>query len=65
MKRQVYCTSFCNYGHYVDTGRPIGHECFIIPPAFLLLEREGKEWPAEEREKWSRTRYFVDGKELK
>lgn len=41
MTREIYCTSFCNFGHYVDTGRPIGHECYVIPPAALRAERDG------------------------
>ena len=41
MSRQIYCTTFCNFGHYVDTGRPIGHECRIIPPRLLRKEMSG------------------------
>ena len=36
----VYRTSFCNFGHNLKTGRPVGHECYIIPPELLRAERE-------------------------
>jgi hypothetical protein len=36
----VYCTSFCNQGHSLKTGRPIGHECYIIPPRLLRMESD-------------------------
>lgn len=39
--RQICCTSFCNFAHYVDTGRPIDHECYVIPPAALEAEING------------------------
>jgi hypothetical protein len=38
---EVYATTFCNRGHYMATGRPIGHECRIIPPAALRAEYDG------------------------
>lgn len=38
----VYCTSYCNRGHDLATGKPIGHECHILPPAALQAEREGR-----------------------
>jgi hypothetical protein len=37
----VYLTSYCNRGHNTKTGRPIQHECRIIPPAALRAERDG------------------------
>lgn len=39
--RPIYTSTYCNQGHYMDTGRPIGHECRIIPPAALRAERDG------------------------
>jgi hypothetical protein len=36
-----YATTYCNRGHSMATGRPIGHECYHIPPAALRLERHG------------------------
>lgn len=41
MTRRIYCTSYCNFGHYLDTGAPVGHECRRLPPAALKAEREG------------------------
>ena len=40
-KRRIYATTYCNKGHYVDTGKPVGHECITIPPAALRAEMEG------------------------
>ena len=33
---------YCNHGHYVATGKPVNHECRVIPPAALRAEMEGK-----------------------
>ncbi len=38
---EIYCTSYCNHGHFVKTGRPVGHECRVIPPKALEAERSG------------------------
>lgn len=35
----IYCTTYCNFGHRMSNGRPVGHECRIIPPAALRAER--------------------------
>lgn len=37
----TYCTSYCNHGHDVATGKPVGHACYVLPPRALQLEREG------------------------
>lgn len=37
----VYCSTYCNFGHSMTTGKPLKHECRHIPPAALRLEREG------------------------
>lgn len=39
---KIYCTTYCNRGHELATGIPVGHECFILPPEALRLEREDK-----------------------
>lgn len=39
---EVYTTSFCNKGHRLEDGKPVNHECYIIPPKALQLECEGK-----------------------
>jgi len=38
---EVFCTSFCNFGHDLQTGRPVDHECYILPPKALQAERAG------------------------
>jgi hypothetical protein len=38
---RIYHTSFCNFGHDLDTGRPVKHECYILPPEALEAERNG------------------------
>lgn len=37
----IYCTTYCNRGHFVQTGRPVDHECYIIPPKALQAEMAG------------------------
>ena len=39
--RDTYCTTYCNYPHYIANGRPYKHECRVIPPAALRAERSG------------------------
>lgn len=36
-----YVTTYCNFPHRIKDGRPIGHECHVIPPAALKAEMEG------------------------
>ena len=43
-----YCTSFCNFGHDLNTGVPMEHECFILPPYSLALEVVGAFAEAQE-----------------
>jgi hypothetical protein len=40
-KSGFYVTTFCNFAHSLRTGRPIGHECHILPVAALEAERNG------------------------
>lgn len=37
----VYCTTYCNHGHRLSDGKPVGHGCFILPPSALQLEMAG------------------------
>lgn len=37
----TYVTSFCNFAHDLVTGRPVGHECYILPPEALRMEYLG------------------------
>ena len=39
MHPEIYCTSYCNRGHRLSDGKPVQHECRIIPPAALEAER--------------------------
>ena len=43
-QKEIYCTSFCNMGHNIRTGRPIAHECYIIPPKLLKAEMTLTNW---------------------
>jgi hypothetical protein len=38
---KIYCTSYCNQGHNMANGKPVGHECVVVPPAALAAERDG------------------------
>ena len=37
----VYCSTYCNQAHRVSDGKPIGHECRILPVKALHAEMEG------------------------
>ena len=39
MANEFYCTTFCNKAHRLSDGKPLEHECYIIPPRLLKLER--------------------------
>lgn len=36
-----YVSTYCNFAHRMKDGKPIAHECRIIPPQALHKEREG------------------------
>lgn len=38
---RTYCTSFCNHQHRIRDGKPVAHECYIIPPVALTHEMNG------------------------
>ncbi len=38
---QVYCTSFCNKSHRLHDGKPVEHQCYVLNPQALHLERAG------------------------
>lgn len=44
----VYCTSFCNHGHRLSNGHPVNHECYVLKPEALRLEKEGRFKEAQE-----------------
>lgn len=39
---KVYVSTYCNRPHRVSDGKPIEHECCVLPPAALALEIAGK-----------------------
>jgi hypothetical protein len=43
MPGKFYVTTFCNFAHWLKTGRPIGHECYILPPKDLKREMDSKD----------------------
>lgn len=36
-----YVTTYCNFPHRLRDGKPIKHECGILPPAALRAEMAG------------------------
>ena len=38
---EIYMSTYCNKGHRLSDGRPVDHECVILPPKALQAEREG------------------------
>lgn len=38
----AYVTTYCNFAHRMADGKPIGHECYVLPPEALRLECEDK-----------------------
>lgn len=37
----LFCTSFCNKAHRMADGKPVGHECYVLPTEALVAERAG------------------------
>lgn len=55
MKSDSYCTTFCKHAHRLSDGKPIGHECYVLPTAALHAELAGKVGLAvEELSKWKK-----------
>lgn len=42
MTRKIYCTTFCNFGHDLASGRPVAHECYILDAKKLQAEARGE-----------------------
>lgn len=36
-----YVTTFCNHAHRLSDGKPLNHNCYVLPPAALQIERDG------------------------
>lgn len=41
MLGEIYCTTYCNKGHRLSDGKPIQHECRILPQLALFAEQRG------------------------
>jgi hypothetical protein len=39
--QKFYVTTFCNKPHRLVDGKPVAHECYILPPLALEYERRG------------------------
>lgn len=48
MKDEIYCTTYCNHGHRLSDGKPVGHECYVLPTAALHAEKAGRTTQAVE-----------------
>lgn len=59
-----YVTTFCNKAHDTADGKPIDHECRILPPAALAAERAGDCDLAIDIMQRSPVRYMRRGKRL-
>lgn len=44
----IYCTSYCNRAHRLSDGKPIEHECYVLPVEMLAAERAGNTCKAVE-----------------
>lgn len=38
---KYYVTTFCNFVHRLADGKPVDHECYVLPTAALVAEMEG------------------------
>jgi hypothetical protein len=38
----MYVTTYCNHAHDIKTGKPINHECYVLPPRAIALEMEDR-----------------------
>ena len=39
--QRIYVTTYCNHAHDVRDGKPIAHECHVLPVAALEAEMRG------------------------
>ena len=37
-----YVTTYCNHAHRMKDGKPMAHECYVLPPEALAAERRGE-----------------------
>jgi hypothetical protein len=38
---KIYMTSYCNKGHDLETGKPVNHDCYVLPVDALKAEMDG------------------------
>jgi hypothetical protein len=38
----MYVTTYCNHPHDIKTGKPINHECYVLPPLAIALEMKDR-----------------------
>lgn len=36
----IFATTYCNRGHVLETGKPVEHQCYVLPPEALLAEQQ-------------------------
>lgn len=39
---KFYVTTYCNFAHRLADGKPINHECYVLPPKALEFEMADK-----------------------
>ena len=47
-EKRFYVTTFCNKPHCVNTGKPVNHECHVLPIAMMRAEVQGDMTKAQE-----------------
>ena len=71
MKSEFYATSFCNKAHRLVDGKPLDHECYVLPTEALSAERAGNtdralavfaSWKNRKAHKGLRTKKASDGR---
>jgi hypothetical protein len=61
-EEKFFVTTFCAQPHSLNDGKPLRHECYIIPPKLLKMERDSEspaEWD-ECRTAWAKWREKSD-----
>lgn len=60
-RHSYYCSTYCNQDHRVSDGKPVEHECRIIPPLALKAEMCGDYERAVEILSTTQARYMRRG----
>ena len=62
---KMYISTYCNFPHDMEDGKPVEHECRILPVAALQMEWEGNTHAAIEiLEQEKNPKYMRRGKRL-